>query len=211
MDHTKNAVSIFNKYASEYQDKFMDVSLYHDTFDIFCDSIPKTGAEILELACGPGNITKYLLSKRPDFKILGTDLSENMIALAKVNNPEANFQLMDSRNIYLLNHHYDGIMVGFCLPYLSKKDVFKLISDSTRILLPKGIIYISTMEDDYSRSGFRKGSQGDEIYMYFHHADYLTQSLLEHDFKIIHIDRKVTVMSDGTSVTDLVIMASKNS
>lgn len=209
MDHSKNSVSIFNKYAREYQDKFMDVSLYHDTFDIFCDSIPKIGAEILELACGPGNITKYLLNKRPDFKILGTDLSENMLTLAKKNNPGAVFQLMDARAIHLLNHQYDAIMVGFCLPYLSKKEVFKLISDSNKILSSDGILYISTMEDDYSRSGFRKGSQGDEIFMYFHEVDYLTQSLLDNNFVVVDIDIKKTTMTDGSVVRDLVMIASK--
>src|SRR6476660_8726042 len=53
------AVSLFNKLAKQYQDKYMDVSLYHHSFDIFCRHISKPNAEILELACGPGNITKY--------------------------------------------------------------------------------------------------------------------------------------------------------
>ncbi|MBC7864483.1 MAG: class I SAM-dependent methyltransferase, partial [Bacteroidia bacterium] len=61
MDKTKIAVTIFNKNANGYQNKFMDVNLYADTFDLFCNSIKNENAEILEIACGPGNITKYLL------------------------------------------------------------------------------------------------------------------------------------------------------
>ena len=64
MDKTKIAVAIFNKYASEYQDKFMDLALYHDTFDLFCNLLVRENPTILELACGPGNITKYLLKKK---------------------------------------------------------------------------------------------------------------------------------------------------
>ncbi|MCK6692047.1 MAG: class I SAM-dependent methyltransferase, partial [Thermoanaerobaculia bacterium] len=63
MDKTKTAVDIFDKHARLYQDKYMDTSMYHDTFDAFCDNITRQNAEILELACGPGNITAYLLKK----------------------------------------------------------------------------------------------------------------------------------------------------
>ena len=122
MDKTKLAVDVFDKLANLYQAKFMDVSLYHDTFDMFCNNITKQNADVLELACGPGNITHYLLSKRSDFKLLGTDLAPNMIELAKINNPSAQFQLLDSRDIRKLNKTYDAIMCGFILPYLSKED-----------------------------------------------------------------------------------------
>jgi len=152
MNKTQIAVNIFDKCVSLYQDKFMDVSLYHSGFDLFCNSIKKQNAEILELACGRGNITKYLLDKRPDFKILGTDLAPNMLALAKKNNPTAEFQLLDSREILKLNKTYDAIMCGFCLPYLTKEEAIQLMEDAAKILNANGVIYISTMEDDYSKS-----------------------------------------------------------
>lgn len=209
MNKTKIAVDIFDKYAELYQNKFMDTSLYHDSFDLFCSSIKKQNAEILELACGPGNITHYLLKKRPDFKILGTDLSPNMIELAKINNPSANFQLMDSRAIDQLNNKYDGVMCGFCLPYLEKEEAIQLIADASTILNPNGVMYISTMEDDYSKSGPKAGSQGDIMYMHYHQADYLTEALSKNGFSIIDISRKHTEMTDGTKVTDLLIIAGK--
>lgn len=210
MDKTKIAVDIFNKLASAYQDKFMDVSLYHDTFDIFCNNIKNKNADILELACGPGNITQYLLSKRPDFKLLGTDLAPNMIELAKINNPSAQFQLLDSRDIRKLNKTYDAIMCGFILPYLSKEDAIQLIKDAAFILNSDGAIYISTMEDDYSKSGFKKGSTGDEIYMHFHQADYLTEALIEAGFTIIDVQRKTYPAADNSTVVDLILIAKKN-
>ena len=187
----------------------MDVSLYGDTFDLFCKSFEKNNAEILELACGPGNITKYLLEKRPDFKILGTDLAPNMISLAKINNPTADFQLLDCKDIDKIQKKYDGIMCGFCLPYLSKEEALKLISDSGKILNPDGVIYISTMEDDYSKSGIKQGSGGDEIFMHYHEAYYLSKSLNENGFKIIDLQRINSIMTDGTNVVDLIIVAQK--
>lgn len=209
MDKTKIAVEVFNKNASLYQDKFMDVDLYGDTFDFFCNHITKENPDILELACGPGNITNYLLKKRPDLKILGTDLAPNMIALAKINNPKAEFQLMDCRDIGMIDKKQDAIMCGFCLPYLSKEEAIKLIHDASKLLKPKGILYLSTMEDDYNKSGFKKGSTGEEIYMHYHQADYLTNALKENHFKIINLQRKNYPAADGTTITDLILIAEK--
>ena len=103
MDKSQNAVEIFDKRALDYQNKFMDVGLYHDSFDLFCNTIEKENAAILEIACGPGNISRYLLAMRPGFQLLGIDLSANMIALAKTNNPTAEFVILDAREITKLN------------------------------------------------------------------------------------------------------------
>lgn len=209
MDKNKQAVEIFNKLAQGYQDKFMDVSLYHDSFDVFCNLIKKEDANLLELACGPGNITQYLLKKRPDLTILGTDLAPNMIELAKTNNPKANFQLLDSRNINSLNKTFDAIMCGFCLPYLSKEEAIQLIADASNVLTNDGVFYISTMEDDYSKSEFKKGSSGDQIFMHFHEGAYLTEALKINGFKHMDIKRQNYPTTDGSIVIDLIIIAQK--
>ena len=209
MDKTKIAVSVFDKMARSYQDKFMDVSLYGDSFDLFCKEIKTQNASVLELACGPGNITKYLLDKRPDLKILGTDLAPNMISLAKNNNPSAEFQLLDCRTILSLGKKFDAIMCGFCLPYLSKEETKQLVSDSYKILNSGGVLYISTMEDDYNKSGLRKGSGGDEIFMHYYEEYFLTGALLENNFTIIDVSRKEYPGQDGSKITDLIILAKK--
>jgi 2-polyprenyl-3-methyl-5-hydroxy-6-metoxy-1,4-benzoquinol methylase len=209
MNRIKTAQEIFNQYASDYQNKYMDVSLYHESFDLFCSNITKENADILEIACGPGNITQYLLKKRPDFKILGIDLAEQMIELAKINNPTAEFQLMDCRDIAMLGKKYDGIICGFCLPYLSKEEAIKLIQDAAMLLNQGGALYLSTMEDDYSKSGLQTNSGGDQIYMYFHQADYLTAALEENGFKVIELKRQGYPTQDGTKTTDLLIIANK--
>nr|WP_294935422.1 class I SAM-dependent methyltransferase [uncultured Flavobacterium sp.] len=209
MDKNKVAVALFNKLAEGYQEKYMDVNLYGETFDLFCETIKKKHAEILEIACGPGNITKYLLNKRPDFKLLGTDLSENMLTLAKKNNPTAQFQMMDCRDIGSIEKKYDGIMCGFVMPYLSKDETLQLISDTSKILNKNGLFYISTIEDDYNKSTFKKGSTGEEIFMHYHEAEYLTKALKENNFRILKVDRKEYVIADGTPTTDLILIAEK--
>ena len=67
MDKSKQAAELFDHFAKAYQDKYMDLSLYHDSLDLFCRSITKKEADVLDIACGPGNITHYLLKKAPRF------------------------------------------------------------------------------------------------------------------------------------------------
>lgn len=210
-DKTKNAVEIFNKFANEYQDKFMDTQLYHESFDLFCEHIAKENADILELACGPGNITRYLLEKRPGFKILGIDLSLNMIGLAKANNPTAVFELMDCRAIRSIDKKYNAMMCGFALPYLSKEEALELIADASVLLGADGVLYLSTMEGDYGSSGLQRSSSGDEMYIHFHQEDYLINALKAKGFEIVNLQRKDYLMQNGAGVTDLIIIAKKGS
>ena len=209
MNKTQTALAIFDKRANEYQAKFMDVNLYSDSFDLFCSHVTMKNANILEIACGPGNITNYLLNKRPDFKILGIDLSPNMIGLAKINNPTAEFQLMDCKHIDAIIKKYEAIMCGFGLPYLSKEETAKFICDASTLLKPKGVLYISTMEDDYSQSGLKTSSAGDQMYIYYHQADELILTLKENGFTIIDLQRIEYLAAGGTKTIDLLLLAQK--
>ncbi|MCX6146084.1 MAG: methyltransferase domain-containing protein [Candidatus Kapabacteria bacterium] len=209
MSKVKQAFEVFDERANSYQEKYMDVSMYADSLDLFCNLISKPNAEILELACGPGNITKYLLNKRSDYKILSTDLSPNMLELASANNPNTEFQLMDCRDIGSIQKKYDGIVCGFCLPYLSKDETLILITNSSKVLKSNGLIYLSTMEDDYSKSGIQTSSFGDKCMMYYHQADYLVNQLEKSDFEVISLTRKNNSNANGTKEIDLIIKKKK--
>ena len=163
MDSYRETFETWNSIASLYEQKFMYLDIYNDTYDSFCKELTASNATILEIGCGPGNITKYLHSKRPDFIIDAIDVAPSMIELAQKNNPNANFKVMDCRQIHEISKKYEGIICGFCLPYLSDGDCLKLISDSYRLLTQNGILYLSFVEGDSAKSGFQVGSGGDRV------------------------------------------------
>lgn len=179
----------WNKIANMYQEKFMDLDLYNDTYDLFCDLLDKN-ARILEIGCGPGNITRYLLGKRLDLQILATDISPNMLELARKNNPTAEFQILDCRKINELDAQFDAVLCGFCLPYLSIDDFEKFIKDASELLDVNGLVYLSAIEGDYSESGFETGSTGDQCYVYYHQESNLRAQLDKNGFETLHIFRK---------------------
>ena len=209
MDKYKETFETWNKVATLYQDNFMELDLYNDTYDMFCENIVKEKPTLLEIGCGPGNITKYLLTKRPDFNVEAIDISPNMVELAKRNNPTANFKVMDSREIDKLKTKYDAIVCGFCLPYLSESDNSKLIKDCYNILTDNGIIYFSFVEGDYEKSGYQSGSSGDRTYFYYHSLASVKNKLEENNFKTINLLYKQYNRKDGTAETHTVLMAKK--
>ncbi len=185
MDSYEETFETWNKIALLYQNKFMDLDIYDKTYDFICDNISKKGAHLLEIGCGPGNITKYLLNKRPDYKIFGIDIAPRMIELAKQNNPTANFATMDSRQIDLITLKFDGVVCGFCLPYLSYLDSKKLIADCNILLRENGLFYISFVEGDAINSGFQIGSSGERSYFYYHNLNEIKSQLIANNFDSI--------------------------
>ena len=207
MDKYEITVRTFNRLAGKYQEKYMDFDFYFETYDTFCDLISSDKAAVFEIACGPGNITKYLLNRRPGFKVEGIDLAPNMVELARANNPTASFHVLDSRDISKLDKKYDAVMCGFCTPYLSKEDVETLIIDIRVLLKTNGILYLSTMEDDYEKSGFQSSIDGDQVYIHYHQLDFLKLHLESNRFRIVDIKRKAFPVENGTPATDLFVFA----
>ncbi|MES2617343.1 MAG: class I SAM-dependent methyltransferase [Bacteroidota bacterium] len=208
-DRYTETFKTWNKVALLYQDKFMDLDLYNDTYDFICNTITKNKAKLLEIGCGPGNITKYLLSKRPDFDIFGIDIAPNMIALAKVNNPTASFGVMDSRSIHEISSTYDGIICGFCLPYLSQHDSQKLIADSYNLLNENGLLYISFVEGDPNKSDYQTASSGDRTYFYFYNLDDLSAQLQKNNFENIKVFKVAYKKAENEFDTHTILTANK--
>ena len=193
MDRYTETFKTWDKVASLYQDKFMELDVYNETYDFICNSITKDKPKILEIGCGPGNITKYILSRRPDFDLFGIDIAPNMIELAKINNPTASFAVMDCREIDSIKTKFDAIVCGFCLPYLSQNDSQKLITDCYNLLNENGLIYLSFVEGDTKKSDFQISSSGDRTYFYFHNLENLKAKFIDNkfeDFKIFKVEYK---------------------
>lgn len=180
-DH-KRAITTWNELAGLYQEKFMDLDLYNATYDAFCRLLDQ-GACVFEIGCGPGNITRYLLHARPDLQVEATDAAPNMVELARKNAPGARFHVMDGRDAGKLDRTFDGIVCGFCVPYLTAEETAKLIADCARLLRSGGIFYLSLIEDDPAKSGEQVNSRGDRMNIYYYEGKSLALLLEENGFE----------------------------
>jgi len=163
----------------------MDVSPYADSLNLFCESLRSNNSNVFDVACGPGNVAKFIVDKVPGIKILASDLSKNMLKLTKINVPSADTILMDAKKIKTIDQKFDGVLAGFLFPYLSKGEVFNFIHDAGEILTNGGLLYISTMQGSNSDSGYVGPTDGVQIYMNYHEVNYLEEALISCGFEIV--------------------------
>jgi ubiquinone/menaquinone biosynthesis C-methylase UbiE len=204
-DHNPLAVEIFNRHAAFYKERFMDVSRYHDALDAFIARISPT-AEVLELACGPGNITRYMLDRLPNVKMTASDLAPAMLEIAKTTCPEATLLLMDARNLKSLQSSYDALIAAFIFPYFSKEETATFLKDARALVKSGGSLLISTMEAEEKHSGWQTNSKGEQCYQQFYNEAELKQWLKEAGFETISVSRFAIPDSDYSQ--DLFILAS---
>ncbi|HNP49912.1 MAG TPA: class I SAM-dependent methyltransferase, partial [Bacteroidia bacterium] len=205
-------IAMWDRVAQQYEEIFMDLDMYNASYDVFCNAVKVSPAKILEIGCGPGNIARYMLSKRPDFKLNLSDVSPNMLQLARKNIPDAAFILLDARNIYQLNEKFDGIVCGFCIPYLSMKDVQRFFSDINRLFNDEGIFYFSLIEGDHSRSGFESSSDGkNKSFVYYYDEKFIRNELDKYQFGILDFQKIKYTKVNSEEMQQLIFTVKKKS
>ncbi|HNX56910.1 MAG TPA: class I SAM-dependent methyltransferase [Prolixibacteraceae bacterium] len=211
MENFDVSVQRFDEFAEEYASRFENVNSYLNQLFWFVNQVKTANPAILELACGPGNVTKFLKNHFPESRILAVDLAPKMIEIARKALPDVEFRVMDVRDISVIAEKFDAVMCSFCLPFLSKEDAAKLIADSSALLNPGGVIYLSTMEGDESRAGYEKTSfSGDsEVYFNYHRQTDLQEAFEKSGFKILKLDRQDYLEPDGSLTVDLIFVAEK--
>jgi ubiquinone/menaquinone biosynthesis C-methylase UbiE len=66
VDPYQETFNTWDKIAKLYHEQFMDLEYYNESYDLFCNLIKNKQQQILELACGPGNISKHILKQLPN-------------------------------------------------------------------------------------------------------------------------------------------------
>ena len=213
MNKYQQTIETFDAVAEQYWQKFKDFKLYQPSYDWFCDYLPQhppqNQVDLLEIACGPGNVSHYLLKKNPSIKLCGIDLAPKMVALAKKHNPQAQYSLLDCRQILSLNQTFDAIMCGFCIPYISEHDYQKLIKDMAAMLNPSGVLYLSTTLGSQSEEGFKGSSSANgAVYVHYHALDDILNCLTHHGLQIIG-HKNLIHRHNEQSTEDVFILAKK--
>jgi len=213
MDHCQLSAATFDQLAERYRDKYMDLDLYDAGYARFCALLPAGRARVLDAACGPGNVARYLLAQRPELELLGIDLAPRMVALAQAALPAAQFAVHDCRAIACLpgpfDGTFDGIVCAFGLPYLSADEAAAFIAAAAAQLRPSGALYLSAMEGRPEDSGLETSSSGEQVYVHYHAAEALQQALRASGLRLLELQRMPAPPGASKKTQDLIIIASK--
>ena len=120
-----------------------------DWLERFDDIIMNTDKPILDLGCGGGNDTLYLISKGK--RVIPCDLSEIAIENIRKNFPEIGeaycFDMLDG--IPFEDGSFDVVIADLCLHYFTEKDTENILKEIRRILTSDGhlIFRVNSLHD----------------------------------------------------------------
>ena len=147
-----------------------------DWLDKFSNIIDDCSTPILDLGCGSGNDTLYLIKKGK--KVISCDQSSNAIENIKKNFPEVYdtecFDMLDG--MPFKDNSFDVIIADLCLHYFREEDTFKILNEIKRILNKEGylIFRVNSINDVNHGAG-----EGNEVE---HHLYETTDSRLKRFF-----------------------------
>ena len=100
------------------------------------------GAEILDLGCGNGHISKYLFEK--GYRVSAIDINNDAIRLNKERYPNIHFVCSDiKKELPFQNGTFDAITISFVLTsFIDEKERNSLLNEIERVLKPGGFVWL---------------------------------------------------------------------
>lgn len=148
------------KTAELYGDIMKDeMAKIEPNLDKFLEGLPV--GPILDTSCGTGDMLAYVHSKGRA-ELFGVDISEDMLAKARVRCPEAG---MAQGTMQALPEWKDGSCAGlicaFAIHHLAEADAAEAVKEWARVLVaPGGRLYLGAWEGTGDMSDFGEGSEG---------------------------------------------------
>jgi ubiquinone/menaquinone biosynthesis C-methylase UbiE len=140
MDMTAKAVKVYDEIAQEYAKKIGVIPSVNQ-FELFKKYVPK-GSVVLDAGCAAGRDCGLLSSN--GYKVTGVDLSKNLLAIAKRENPDLHFELGDIRAMPFGDTSFDAIWANAVIHHLTKEDIEQTLREFYRVLKPGGIVFVAT-------------------------------------------------------------------
>lgn len=95
--------------------------------------------KVLDMACGTGDISIAL--KRTGLEVIGADISENMLALARKKAPEIDFRYGDASELPFADGSFDAVTIAFGIRNFDKRA--QCIRELHRVLKDGGMLAIA--------------------------------------------------------------------
>lgn len=103
--------------------------------------LPLGQGNILDVACGKGATTQYLLSHYPADQVVGVNISEKQLATARENVPGVQFLLMDATDLEFEDNSFDSVLCVEAAFHFNTRERF--LAEARRVLKPGGRLALS--------------------------------------------------------------------
>lgn len=115
----------------------------------------RPGMSLIDIGCGPGHDTKFW--EDCGIHVLGIDASSEMIALARTNYPELNFQVSDLMSLdENFPKPFDAAWLAYIVLHIPPALCLEALSKIGKLVRPGGTVFIATTIG--SRSQYKRGT-----------------------------------------------------
>ncbi len=206
-DYNAESVACFDKHASNYAQKYFALSDYHTYYDSLLQQLPTAASRIVDLACGPGNVTAYLQQQRPELDYDCVDMSAAMLAQVQQRLPRARVIQADCRDLSQLTPGYDAAAFCFGLSYFDDADAELVLQQLRQILKPGAPLLLSTVAGDAANSGRQTNASGDSVISFFRSQKQINQ-MLEHAGFALILSHTIASPANASQISqDVVLLA----
>lgn len=140
MQKQTDILDCYNKAAKTYADKFIDELSKKHLDRILLKSFAAENlnkGKLIDLGCGPGQTTKFL-SDCGLTDLLGTDLSQTMIDVAKSINPTLNFETADMLNLNYPDGAFGSAVAFYAIVHFDDEQLKTAFKEIKRVLAASG-------------------------------------------------------------------------
>lgn len=128
---------IFSRHAAAYQERLDEIMARGEArgrLRVLEVLDVKPGMRVLDLACGPGTLSKPLAARvAPGGEVVGVDLAPGMIELARTAGiPNARFEVMDIEQLSFSDQSFDAASCGHGLQFVP--DLGRALREAHRVL-----------------------------------------------------------------------------
>lgn len=212
----QNNLDAYNESAESFDKKIASLANYNEAYNVLASCL-KPGDDVLDTACGPGNISRFLDKKVPELKFTMMDLSQEMLKISKKYLPNAEILCGDICS-FSLGKKFDAVVNGFGLPYLSPEEACRHFEAVYNHLKPGGIYYLSFMnvneknhpdENFYTQTEHPSFNPVSTITVTYYSQNVIEKQLKAKGFSMLrkwNLDYKEP---DGSITTDVVLILKK--
>lgn len=136
--------SSYDKVAAIYAERFHG-ELAHKPFDrkMLEWLAERVGDKLIcDMGCGPGQVAAYLQAQGA--KVMGVDLSAQMIEEARKHFPAIDFQQGDMLNLQnIADEQFGGMAAFYCIIHIAPDDAVKALRELGRTLQANGLLLLT--------------------------------------------------------------------
>ncbi len=144
-----DSIDYYNKYANLYFESTVEVDM-GETLEKFISHLPE-GGEILDLGCGSGRDSLYLIQR--GFDLTAVDGSKELCELASIHIGQNVLHMQFSELDF--DEVFDGIWACASLLHTAPDHFEEILGKVIQCLKPGGVLYMSFKYGEFS--GFRNG------------------------------------------------------